>query len=56
MGEVDSDSDVEFQDSREILPTRSLADSIAVPRVPLTTTQETILLYNCYGFWGLTRC
>ena len=28
VGEVDSDSDVEFQDSREALPTRSLADSI----------------------------
>ena len=41
MGEVDSDSDVEFQDSREVLPTRSLADSIAVPRVPQTTTLET---------------
>ena len=40
--EVDSDSDVEFQDSREGLPTRSLADSIAVPRVPQTTTSETI--------------
>ena len=42
MGEVDLDSDVEFQDSREVLPTRSLADSIAVPRVPQTTTSETI--------------
>ena len=40
VGEVDSDSDVEFQDSREVLPTRSLADSIAVPRVPQTTTLE----------------
>ena len=42
MGEVNSDSNVEFQDSREVLPTRSLADSIAVPRVPQTTTSETI--------------
>ena len=41
VGEVDSDSDVEFQDSREALPTGSLADSIAVPRVPQTTTLET---------------
>ena len=40
--EVDSDSDVEFQDSREVLPTRSLADSITVPRVPQTTTTETM--------------
>ena len=40
--EVDSDSDVEFQDSREALPTRSLADSITVPRVPQTTTLETM--------------
>ena len=41
VGEVDSDSDVEFQDSREAQPTRSLADSIAVSRVPQTTTLET---------------
>ena len=41
---MDLDSDVEFQDSREVLPTRSLADSIAVPRVPQTTTSETIQL------------
>ena len=41
VGEVNSDSDVEFQDSREVLPNRSLADSIAVPRVPQTTTLET---------------
>ena len=39
--ELDSDSDVEFQDSREVLLTRSLADSIAVPRVPQSATQET---------------
>ena len=39
--EVDSDSDVEFQDSREVLPTRSLADSITVPRVPQLSTLET---------------
>ena len=39
--EVDSDSDVEFQDSREVLPTRSLADSIVVPRVPQSATLET---------------
>ena len=41
VGEVNSDSDVEFQDSREALPPWSLADSIAVPRVPQTTTLET---------------
>ena len=32
MEEDELDSDVEFQDSREVLPARSLADSIAVPR------------------------
>ena len=42
VAEVDLDSDVEFQDSREVLPTRSLADSIAVPRVPQATTSETM--------------
>ena len=42
--EVDSDSDVEFQDSREALPTRSFADSIAVPMVPQTATLETMQL------------
>ena len=42
--EVDSDSDVEFQDSREALLTQSLADSIAVPRVPQTATLETMQL------------
>ena len=41
MGEVDSDSDVEFQDLREALPTRSLADSIAVTRVPQATIMQT---------------
>ena len=44
MGEVDSDSDVEFQDSREALPTRSLADSVAVTRVPQATTMKTTQL------------
>ena len=42
MSEVDSDSDIEFQDSREALPTRSLADSIAVTRVPQATTKQTM--------------
>ena len=32
VGEVNLDSDVKFQDSREVLPTRSLADSITVTR------------------------
>ena len=41
VGEVDLDSDVEFQDSREALPTRSLADSITVSRVPQATTTQT---------------
>ena len=44
VGEVDSDSDVEFQDSREVLPTRSLADFIAVPWVPQVTTSESTWL------------
>ena len=39
VGEVKLDSDVEFQDSKEVLPTRSLADSIAVPRIPQTTLE-----------------
>ena len=34
VAEVESDSDVEFQDSREVQPTRSLADSITAPKVP----------------------
>ena len=42
VAEVDSDSDVKFQDLREALPTRSLADSIAAPKIPqVATTQET---------------
>ena len=41
VDEVDSNSDVEFQDSREALPTKSLADSVAVTRVPQATTQQT---------------
>ena len=36
------DSDVEFQDSREALPTRSLADSIAVPRFTPATLESNI--------------
>ena len=35
--EDELDSDVEFQDSREVLPTRSLADSIAAPRLTHAT-------------------
>ena len=41
VGEVDSDSDVKFQDSREALPTRSLVDFVAVTRVPQSTTSQT---------------
>ena len=38
--EVDEhESNVEFQDSREVLPTRSLADSIAVPRLTQVTLE-----------------
>ena len=37
--EDERDSDVEFQDSREVLPTRSLADSIAVPRLTQATLE-----------------
>ena len=39
MEEDELDSDVEFQDSREVLPTRSLADSITVPRLPPATLE-----------------
>ena len=39
MGENEQDSDVEPQDTREALPTRSLADSIAAPRFPPTTLE-----------------
>ena len=42
VAEVDSESDVEFQDSKEELPIQSLASSIAVPRVPQITTRETM--------------
>ena len=37
--EVEQDSDVEFQDLREVLPTRSLADSIAAPRLTQATLE-----------------
>ena len=37
--EEEQDSNVEFQDSREVLPSRSLADSIAVPRLPQATLE-----------------
>ena len=40
--EDELDSDVEFQDSREVLLTRSLVDSIAVPRL----TQATLEMNN----------
>ena len=41
MGQVDLDSDDDFQDSREVLPTRSLTDPITVTRVPQATTLKT---------------
>ena len=41
VAEVESDSDVEFQDSREVQPTRTLADSITAPKIPQVATQET---------------
>ena len=37
--ETEWDSDVEFQDTREALPPRSLADSIAAPRFTPTTLE-----------------
>ena len=40
--EDEQDSDVEFQDSREVLPARSLADSIAVPRFTPATLESNI--------------
>ena len=42
MEEDEQDSDVEFQDSREVLPIRSLADSIAVPRFTPATLETNI--------------
>ena len=42
MEEDEWDSDVEFQDSREVLPTRSLADSIAAPRFTPATLETNI--------------
>ena len=41
VGEVDSDSDGDFQDSREALLPRSMADPITITRVPQTTTLKT---------------
>ena len=41
VDEVDSDSDDDFQDSREALPTRSSADPITITRVPQSTTLRT---------------
>ena len=41
VGQVDSDSDDDFQDSREALPTRSLTDPITVTRVPQATALKT---------------
>ena len=42
VAEVDSDSEDEFQDSREALPPRSLAESITATRVPQVTTHQTM--------------
>ena len=44
VGVVDSDSDDDFQDSREALPTRSMADPITITRVPQSTTLRTTQL------------
>ena len=44
VGEVDSDSDDDFQDSREALPTRSSVDPITITRVPQSTTLRTMQL------------
>ena len=41
VGVVDSDSDDDFQDSREALPTRSMTDPITVTRVPQSSTSRT---------------
>ena len=40
--ESEQDSDVEPQDTREALPTRSLADSIAAPRFAPTTLETNV--------------
>ena len=41
VAEVDSGSEDEFQDSKENLPPRSLAESIAATRVPQVSTLQT---------------
>ena len=41
VAEVDSGSEDEFQDSKETLPPRSLAESIAATRVPQVSTFQT---------------
>ena len=41
VAKVDSGSEEEFQDSKEETPPRSLAQSIAAPRVPQSTLQTT---------------
>ena len=41
VAEVDSSSDEEFQDSREVLPPRSLAESITAARIPQVATSQT---------------
>ena len=41
VGMVNSDSDDDFQDSREALPTRSMTDPITITRVPQSSTLRT---------------
>ena len=44
VAEVNSGSEDEFQDSKETLPPRSLAESIAATRVPQVSTFQTAQL------------
>ena len=41
VAEVDSSSDEEFQDSKEVLPPRTLAESITAARIPQIATSQT---------------
>ena len=41
VAEVDSSSDEEFQDSKEVLPPRTLAESITTARIPQIATSQT---------------
>ena len=46
VAEVDASSDEEFQDSKEILPPRPLAESITAARIPQVATSQTAQLQS----------